>query len=75
LRAERKIYTGKRELKAARINQDKRNFLNKALRDFDAVGCVVDKSQVYNRILNEKKSIVRFKDYCLKLMIKAKILE
>lgn len=64
--------TGK-ELKAFGTKGKTKRFLVSALREFESFSCVVDKRRVYPYIMNNKKSIHRYKDYCIKRAAKAKL--
>ena len=60
-------------MKACRLRQDKKNYLNKVLRDCETIACVTEIRQIYDRILDHKASVVRYKDFCLKILIRRKI--
>lgn len=61
------------ELKAARLNPTQKRSLFNCVRECDSVSVAVDISRVYDHILNNKKSICRYKDYVLKLCVKRKL--
>ena len=71
--AEAKFGNRKHELKACRLKAKSKRFLNSVLSDNESFGCVVQIGKVYGRILQDRQSIHRFKDYCIKLAIKSKI--
>lgn len=62
------------ELKAHGAKGKTKRYLNSVLKEYESFSCVVDKSRIYPNILNNKKSIHRYKDYCLKRIAKAKLL-
>ena len=68
-----KVHKGKNELKACRAKGKTKRFLLSNMKDFESFGCVVDKTRVYSRIMDRKKSIHRYKDYCIKRAIKVKL--
>ncbi len=61
------------EIKAFRAKIKTKRFLVTQLKNFESVSCIVDKSRVYESILSAKKSIHRYKDYCIKRAAKAKL--
>jgi len=61
------------EAKAYVLSGKQKRFLNSRLAQYESFSCVVDKTRVYESILNNKKSIHRYKDYCLKRASKNKI--
>lgn len=61
------------ELKAANLTASQKRSLFNSIREYDSVSAAVDISRVYGYILNNKKSICRYKDYVLKLCIKRKL--
>lgn len=63
-----------KELKAFGTLGKTKRFLNSALKDCESFSCVVDKKRVYPSIMASKKSIHRYKDYCIKRVAKAKII-
>lgn len=63
------------ELKAHGAKGKTKRYLNSILQNYESLGCVVDKHRVYTNIIKDKKSIHRYKDYCLKRIAKAKLLE
>ena len=63
------------ELKACSLTNKYRNKLYKVMRDEQSVSVTVDIERLYDRILSNKKSIVRYKDYVLKRLVKHKIAE
>lgn len=62
------------ELKAHGAKGKTKRYLNSILRDYESLSCVVDKHRIYSNIIKDKKSIHRYKDYCLKRVAKAKLL-
>lgn len=63
------------EAKAYVLSGHQKRFLNSRLAEYGSFSCVVDKSCVYGSILDSKKSIHRYKDYCLKRASKTKVQE
>lgn len=63
------------ELKAHGAKGKTKRYLNSILKDYESLSCIVDKHRVYSKIINSKKSIHRYKDYCLKRVAKAKLLD
>ncbi len=61
------------ELKAHGTKGKTKRYLNSILRDYESLACVVDTRRVYPNILSNKKSIHRYKDYCLKRIAKTKL--
>lgn len=61
------------ELKSYGLAQGHKRALYNVLRTEESLAAVIDISKVYERILSTSKSICRYKDYVLKLTIKAKI--
>lgn len=61
------------ELKAFGASGKTKRFLVSILKESESFSCVVDKNAVYDVILQNKKSIHRYKDYCLKRAAKAKL--
>ena len=61
------------EIKAFRAKVKSKRFLVSQLKDFESLSCIVDKSRVYDSILGAKRSIHRYKDYCIKRAAKAKL--
>ena len=75
-KASRKVNpTPESELKAHGAKGKTKRYLNSILKDYESLSCVVDKHRVYTNIIKDKKSIHRYKDYCLKRVAKAKLLE
>lgn len=63
------------ELKASMlVPKHKRALLNSIL-DYQSLSATVDIGRVYDYILNDKKSICRYKDYVLKRSVKTKLQE
>lgn len=61
------------ELKASVLkNKYKRSLFN-AVRQYQSLSVAVDISRVYDHILNNKKSVCRYKDYVLKRAVKEKL--
>ena len=73
--AEEKFGKRRRELKACRLKAKSKRFLNSILQNNESFGCIVQIGKVYDRILQDRQSIHRFKDCCIKLAIKSKIQE
>ncbi len=73
--ANKKVHTGNKELKACNAKGKTKRYLLSNMKQFESFACVVDIRRVYSKILAHKKSIHRYKDYCLKRLIKAKIEE
>ena len=61
------------ELKAFNLQAKHKRALYNSVREYDSVAVVVDISRVYNYILEDKKSICRYKDYVLKRCVKNKL--
>ena len=62
------------ELKAFGAKGKTKRYLVSALKDCESFSCVVDKNRVYSSIMDNKKSIHRYKDYCIKRATKQKLL-
>lgn len=58
------------ELKAHGLEAKHKRALFNSVREYDSVSLAVDINSVYPHILNDKKSICRYKDYVLKICIK-----
>ena len=71
--AVQKVRRGKRELKAYGTPGKTKRFLLSQLRSCESLSCTVDKTRVYPSILAAKQSVHRYKDYCVKLAVKAKL--
>lgn len=65
--------TPEQELKAHGTKGKTKRYLNSILRDYESLACIVDTKRIYPNILCNKKSIHRYKDYCLKRIAKAKL--
>lgn len=63
------------ELKAANITANQKRSLFNVVKEYDSVSAVVNIEKVYDYILNNKKSICRYKDYVLKRCVKSKLQE
>lgn len=63
----------KGELKACNIGKRNKNALYKVLKNYESLSVTVDIGKIYDRILKDKHSIVRYKDYAMKRIIKEKI--
>lgn len=63
------------ELKATYLERNDRHKLYKVMQDEHSMGLTVDISRVRDSILDDKKSIHRFKDYVLKRLVKDKMNE
>lgn len=61
------------ELKAANLDAKHKRSLFNSVKKYDSVAVVVDISKVYAHILDDKKSICRYKDYILKRCVKDKL--
>lgn len=61
------------EIKASRVTSTVRGLLNTKMIGYESFSCAVDKARVYDRIFAHTDSIHRYKDYCIKLMAKAKL--
>ncbi|MGM8140338.1 DUF3800 domain-containing protein [Enterococcus italicus] len=61
------------ELKSAGLEVKYKASLYRSIKNIDSVGVSVDISRVYDRILSNKKSIHRYKDYVLKRAVKHQI--
>lgn len=72
--ATRKLQKGKtEEIKACNIKGSKKRFLLSQLAHFESFSCVVNKGKIYDSIIDNKKSIHRYKDYCIKRAAKVKL--
>lgn len=71
--ASKKINAGDGELKAFGTSGKNKRFLLSNMQKFESFSCVVDKNRVYSQIMGNKKSIHRYKDYCIKRVTKAKL--
>lgn len=65
----------KKELKASRATAAAKGYFVRQMEQFESLSCVIDKTLVYDTIMDSVESIHRFKDYCIKIMIKAKLLD
>ena len=63
------------ELKAAGLKPKYKRSLFNSVKAYESLSVAVNISKVYDHILAEKKSICRYKDYILKICIKAKLVE
>ena len=72
-RAIKKVLERDDELKAANLELKYRRSLFNSVREYESLAVVVDISRVYNYILDDKKSICRYKDYILKRCVKNKL--
>ena len=63
------------ELKASKLATSHKRSLYNSMRECESLSAVVAIRNVYNYILENKKSICRYKDYILKLIIKKKLQE
>ncbi|CCX58815.1 putative uncharacterized protein [Blautia hydrogenotrophica CAG:147] len=61
------------ELKAANLKSKHKRALFNSVKVYESVAAVVDISRVYDYILNDKKSICRYKDYVLKRCVKNRL--
>lgn len=71
--AAKKCNPSKEELKAYGTKGKTKRYLVSILREYESFSCVVDKNRVYSSIMDNKKSIHRYKDYCIKRIAKAKL--
>lgn len=62
-----------KEIKAYGTKNKNKRFLVSQLSYCESFSCIVDKQKIYDSILDNKKSIHRYKDYCIKRAAKAKI--
>lgn len=69
----RKTLGIKGELKACYLKPDNKRFLYNVVRKYDSASVSVNKSRVYDYIMNNKASICRYKDYALKRCVKLKL--
>ena len=63
------------EIKAYGLLPKYKRFLYNSMRSYQSLSVSVDISRLYERVLCNKKSICRYKDYALKRIIKAKLIE
>lgn len=63
----------KGELKAANLPNKHKRALYNCVKEHDSVSILVDISKIYDYILEDKKSICRYKDYILKRCVKGKL--
>jgi len=63
------------EIKAFGLSNRNKNRLYQILAKEESVGLTVDIEHVYSSILDNKKSIHRYKDYVLKMLVKEKLKE
>lgn len=61
------------EVKACKLMREDRYELYRTLKNEESVGLTVDIKRVHDSILNNKKSIHRYKDYVLKRLVKDKM--
>lgn len=61
------------ELKACNIENKHKRALFNSVREFDSLAICVNISNIYDCILDNKKSICRYKDYVLKLGVKKQL--
>lgn len=73
--AEKRIQGVSGEKKACKLKKTQKRYLVSVMRDYQAFACVVDIRRVYERILSNARSIHRYKDYCLKRMLRTKLEE
>lgn len=71
--AAKRCNPAKDELKAYGAKGKTKRYLVSILKEYESLSCVVDKTRVYPSIMNNKKSIHRYKDYCIKRAVKAKM--
>lgn len=65
--------TPEKEFKAYGARGKDKRYLISILKEHESFSCVVDKKRVYESIMSSKKSIHRYKDYCIKRATKAKL--
>jgi len=65
--------TPEKEFKAYGARGKDKRYLVSILKEYESFSCVVDKERVYKSIMSSKKSIHRYKDYCIKRAAKAKL--
>lgn len=63
------------ELKACHLERKHKNSLYRTIKDIESAGLTVEIKRVNSNILDHKKSIHRYKDYVLKMLIKEKLKE
>lgn len=63
------------ELKASHIKKKHRRALVNVLSKYDSISCRVKIDKIYKKIISDKLSRFRYKDYLLKRIIKSKIQE
>ena len=61
------------ELKASVLSAKHKRSLYNVLREYNSVSVAVDISKIYDRILCDKRSICRYKDFILKRVIKRQV--
>lgn len=61
------------ELKAANLQGIHKRSLFNVLKEYDKISAVVKLSEIYDYIIDNKKSICRYKDYILKRCVKQKL--
>lgn len=64
-----------KELKAVSLNNNNKNRLFKVMKNFSSFSVRVEIDKIHEKILSEKKSRQRFKDYALKRGIKTVVVE
>lgn len=65
--------TPEKEFKAYGARGKDKRYLVSILKEHESFSCVVDKKRVYGSIMSSKKSIHRYKDYCIKTSHKSQI--
>ncbi|MFR3239216.1 MAG: DUF3800 domain-containing protein [Acutalibacter sp.] len=76
INANRKIkpqYPDLEELKACSLKPKHKRALLNSVEEYDSVSAIVNISRLYSHVLNDKKSICRYKDYVLKRIVKRKL--
>ena len=68
----KKLKTNK-ELKAANLKNKHKRALFNCVKEYDSVAVVVELRKIYDYIIDNKKSICRYKDYVLKRCVKNKL--
>jgi hypothetical protein len=67
--------TPEKEFKAYGARGKDKRYLVSMLKNYESFSCVVNKKRVYESIMSSKKSIHRYKDYCIKRAAKAKLID
>ena len=67
--------TPEKEFKAYGARGKDKRYLVSIMKNYESFSCVVNKKRVYESIMSSKKSIHRYKDYCIKRAAKAKLID